>query len=78
MPIYIYETIPSRPGDVSRRFEVKQSMKDAPLERDPESGAPVRRVISGGFAPLMSGGDSAPTPAPSRHSCGSSCGCFGN
>lgn len=80
MPTYIYETIPSRPDEVSRRFEVKQSMKESPLERDPETGVPVRRVISGGFAPLVGGGDSSstPAPAPSRHSCGSACGCFGN
>lgn len=79
MPTYIYETIPSRPGEVSRRFEVKQSMKESPLERDPETGVPVRRVISGGFAPLLAGDtNSSQTPAPSRHSCGSACGCFRN
>ena len=50
MPTYVYETIPSQPGQAPRRFELKQSMKDAPLKLDPETGLPVKRVISGGFA----------------------------
>jgi hypothetical protein len=86
MPTYVYETIPSRPGEVSRRFEVKQSMKDEPLHRDPESGLPVRRVISGGFAPMTSSADASPgcdsgacaMPQPPRHSCGAMCGCAAN
>lgn len=49
MPIYIYETIPEREADEPRQFEVKQSMKDAALTHDPESGLKVRRVIQGGF-----------------------------
>ena len=85
MPTYVYETIPSRVDQTVRRFEVKQSMKDAPLDRDPESGLPVRRVISGGFAP-MTGGSDAPDcgtgacamPTPPSHSCGSMCGCAAN
>ena len=85
MPTYVYETIPATPGDTVRRFEFKQSMKDTPLKRDPETGLPVRRVISGGFAPLM-GGSSADAgcdsgqcavPPPS-HGCGPMCGCIGN
>ncbi len=85
MPTYVYETIPSKPGQNARRFEVKQSMKDAALDRDPETGLPVRRVISGGFAPMTSGSDAADCgtgacamPTPPRHSCGSMCGCAAN
>lgn len=82
MPTYVYETIPAKPTQVSRRFEVKQSMNDAPLTRDPESGLPVRRVISGGFAPVMSGSGSeaggVAAAASPRHGCGSACGCVGN
>jgi predicted nucleic acid-binding Zn ribbon protein len=48
MPAYIYETIPQKRGQKPRRFEVQQSMKDAPLTKDPESGLPVKRVITGG------------------------------
>ena len=83
MPTYVYETIPTQVGQPSRRFEYKQSMKDAPLEQDPETGVPVRRVISGGFAPMVGGGDTSmpcdtgacPMPQPPRHSCGAMCGC---
>jgi predicted nucleic acid-binding Zn ribbon protein len=48
MPAYIYETIPQKRGQKPRRFEVQQSMMDAPLTKDPESGLPVKRVITGG------------------------------
>jgi len=86
MPTYVYETIPSGSGQRVRRFEVKQSMKDAPLRFDPESGLPVRRVISGGFAPLLSGSaadascdsGACSMPQPPSHACGPMCGCVGN
>lgn len=48
MATYIYETIPSKPGQKPKRFEVVQKMSDPPLTTDPESGLPVRRVIVGG------------------------------
>lgn len=83
MPTYVYETVPAKPGQGVRRFEFKQSMKDEPLTRDPETGLPVRRVISGGFAPMMQGGGSetpcdngaCPMPPSSSHGCGPMCGC---
>lgn len=72
MPIYVYETIdPSKPA---RRFEVKQSMKDEPLRADPETGEPVKRVISGGLAVHVAGGAAAAAPKP-RGGCGPGCGC---
>jgi len=49
MPTYIYETIPTRKSEKPRQFEVFQSMKDDPLTHDPETGLPVRRIITGGF-----------------------------
>jgi predicted nucleic acid-binding Zn ribbon protein len=72
MPTYVYETIPpagssSRP----RRFEVKQSMHEAPLTSDPVSGEPVRRVISGGYGFITE--KAAPPPQP----CGGQCACHG-
>jgi predicted nucleic acid-binding Zn ribbon protein len=71
MPIYVYETTdPSKP---SRRFEVKQSMHDEPLRTDPETGEPVRRVITGGYGVMKSGG--APSPTPGSGGCGPGCGC---
>ena len=48
MAIYIYETIPKNPKGKPRRFEVEQKMSAAPLKTDPQTGLPVRRVITGG------------------------------
>jgi len=48
MATYIYETIPTKPEDKPRRFEVQQKMSDAALTTDPQTGEPVRRVITGG------------------------------
>lgn len=48
MATYIYETIPKKPNETPRRFEVEQKMSDPPLKVDPKSGLPVRRVIVGG------------------------------
>jgi predicted nucleic acid-binding Zn ribbon protein len=69
MPIYVYETTDaSKP---IRRFERKQSMRDEPLQVDPETGEAVRRVISGGYGVLVTGGSTG----PSVGSCGTGCGC---
>jgi predicted nucleic acid-binding Zn ribbon protein len=48
MATYTYETIPSRKGQKPRKFEVVQKMTDPALTHDPETGLPVRRVITGG------------------------------
>jgi predicted nucleic acid-binding Zn ribbon protein len=48
MATYVYETIPQKRGEKPRQFEVQQKMSDAPLTHDPETGVPVRRVITGG------------------------------
>mgnify|MGYP001599641251 CR=1 FL=1 len=45
MPNYVYETVPAE-GEEPERFEVRQSFFDPPLEVHPETGAPVRRVIT--------------------------------
>jgi predicted nucleic acid-binding Zn ribbon protein len=76
MATYLYETIPSKQGEASQTFEVQQSMKDAPLTTHPETGVPVRRVITGGFG-FVSKGGSAPAPQrpASGGGCGSGCGC---
>ena len=55
MAIYIYETIPKNPKEKPRRFEVQQKMSDAPLEKDPKTGLPVRRVIVGGSGVVTHG-----------------------
>ena len=76
MATYLYETIPSKPGDEPHTFEVQQSMKDVPLSKHPETGEPVRRVITGGFGFVRKGSDApAPGSASSGGGYGSGCGC---
>ena len=48
MPTYVYESMPSDGGE-PERFEVVQSMNDAPLTAHPATGEPVRRIITGGL-----------------------------
>ena len=79
MATYLYETIPGKPGEEPITFEIQQSMKDAPLTKHPETGLPVRRVITGGFGFVSKSGSSpAPQRPPSSSGgggCGSGCGC---
>lgn len=72
MPTYVYETTST--DKPVRRFEVVQSMKDDALRTDPETGEPVRRVISGGLGVLVPGGSAGPSVG-SVGGCGSGCGC---
>ncbi len=74
MATYIYETVPQNEVEKPRRFEVKQSMKDAALTHHPDTGEPVRRVITGG-AGLMGVGSPSSSAASSGGSCGTGCGC---
>ncbi len=69
MPIYVYET--TDPKKPVRRFEIKQGMRDAALKKDPKTGEPVKRVISGGYGVVVPGASTG----PSVGSCGSHCGC---
>ena len=70
MTTYVYETIPSKPGQKPRFFEIKQSMKDAPLTKHPETGDPIRRVVLGGFGVLQSGAKSKPAADAGNYGCG--------
>lgn len=75
MPTYLYETIPASATEQVEQFEMKQSFSEAPLEAHPTTGAPVRRVISGGMGLVTrgEGGSALPEPGPG---CGpGSCGC---
>jgi predicted nucleic acid-binding Zn ribbon protein len=65
MPIYVYETLPAAPDRAPERFEVRQSMNEAPLTQHPETGVPVRRVLSGGLVTFTGGqsGESCGFPA---------------
>jgi predicted nucleic acid-binding Zn ribbon protein len=69
MATYIYETIPSKPSEKPKRFEIKQSMNEAPLTKHPDTGEQIRRILSGGFG-LMTKGESGPSKS-GGHSCGS-------
>ncbi len=70
MPTYVYETV-KKPH---RRFEIKQSMKDPALAVHPETGEPVRRVISGGYGLLQKGGGTGGIREMGG-GCGPGCGC---
>ncbi len=75
MATYVYETVPADPAKPRRRFEVQQSMKDAPLTRDPETGDPVHRVITGGYGFVGGSKSDSAAHAPSHaHSHGGGCG----
>jgi predicted nucleic acid-binding Zn ribbon protein len=75
MTTYVYETIPSKPAEKPRYFEIKQAMNDEPFTKHPETGEPIRRVVLGGFG-VLSSGKSSGESRPSRGSCcGPSCGC---
>jgi hypothetical protein len=50
MATYIYET--TDPAKPVQRFEIQQGMKEPALTRHPESGEPIRRVITGGLGYL--------------------------
>ncbi len=46
MPIYEYRAIEASCAKCAQRFEAFEKMSDPHLEKCPECGAPVRRVIS--------------------------------
>jgi hypothetical protein len=48
MPTYIYEFTPPQGGE-PERFEVTQRMTDAPLTSHPQTGVPLRRIVTGGL-----------------------------
>jgi predicted nucleic acid-binding Zn ribbon protein len=69
MPTYVYETISPTP----ERFEIRQGFDDPVLTAHPETGEPVRRVISGGLAVLPNG---SPAADQAQHGCGpATCQC---
>lgn len=71
--IYLYETIPGTEGGEVTRCEIKQSIHDKALDRHPETGAPIRRVIVGGMG-FITGKSASSQPAISKRSHGG-CGC---
>jgi len=74
MATYLYETLEGP----YLQFEVRQSMKEEALKHHPQTGVPVRRIISGGFG-ILEKAAAAPAPCgatvPRGHNCGGGCGC---
>ena len=75
MPTYVYETIPQQAGEMPVQFEVRQSIKEPALRLHPETGKPVRRIISGGLGYLQK---SESKTSPVSHTHGPGCGCCGH
>jgi hypothetical protein len=75
MAIYLYETIPEHPDENPERFEVTQSMKDAPLTRHPDNGRAVRRIITGGYGFMGVSEKSNLSPVTAAASCAPGCAC---
>lgn len=73
MTTYVYETIPQTEGEKPEYFEIKQSMRAAPLTKHPQTGQPVRRVVLGGYGVLKSG---SAEPSGGTSCCGGT-GCCG-
>ena len=76
MPVYVYETIPPSHAEQSQRFELRQSMSEPGLTVHPDTGAPVRRVLSGGLATFTgNAANAALMVGGGGGGCGSGCGC---
>ncbi len=75
MATYVYETVPQIQGEKPKRFEVRQSMKDDALTRHPDTGEPVRRVITGGAGLMGMRSSVSNASSGGGGSCGSGCGC---
>jgi len=54
MTTYVYETIPQKKGQRPKRYEIRQSITEDALTHHPETGEPIRRVVSGGFGYMKS------------------------
>lgn len=68
MVTYVYENLP-RPGKAARRYEIQQSIKDAPLTKHPETGEPIRRKIVLSADPFVRAATiERPAPRPEKRS----------
>ena len=74
MPTYVYETIPDESTQKPRRFEVFQSMHDDALTHHPDSGEPLRRIITGGIG-LKLGVLKRSTVVDKKSPAATACGC---
>lgn len=67
MATYLYET--TDPRKPARRFELQQSMNDAAFTHHPQTGEPIRRVITGGLGVMVKSGALEPPPECGRGAC---------
>ena len=74
MPTYVYETIPNDSAEEPQRFEIFQGMSDEPLTHDPESGTPVRKIITGGIG-IKLGVLKRSTVVDKKSPAATACGC---
>jgi predicted nucleic acid-binding Zn ribbon protein len=75
MAIYLYETVPTKRGAKPKQYEIRQSMKDEPLTHHPETGEPIKRVITGGYGVINPGSPSQPASSAAHGCARGSCGC---
>jgi hypothetical protein len=61
MPVYEYVVIQDD-GSEGERFEILQPIQAEPLTHHPETGKPVRRIISQTSPPRIPGGSKQSTP----------------
>ncbi len=74
MPTYTYESMPLDSSQLPRRFEVFQRMSDEPLQHDPLTGDPVRKIITGGVG-LRIPGLKRSTVVDKKSPAATACGC---
>lgn len=74
MPIYVYETIPKKPGEPPAIYEIEQGMTDAPLTAHPYTGQPIRRVVVGGLG-ILSSNSGRKSAGTTSGDCGPGCCC---
>ena len=75
MPTYVYESISESPGEAVERFEFQQPIAAPPLTRHPESGKPIRRIITAGAGLVLGAKRSAPVARRVTRACGCGPGC---
>jgi hypothetical protein len=68
MITYVYETLP-RAGKAVRRYEILQSIKDAPLTKHPKTGEAIRRCVVLSSDPFVRAATiERPEPRPAKRS----------
>lgn len=67
MVTYVYETLP-KAGKKVKRYELRQSIKDAALTKHPETGEAIRRCLVLGPDPFVRAATiERPVPRTPRH-----------